>query len=147
VRTLPPASLRMPNVTLRPARTGDAALFARLYRLARPGLSHLDGEAMQFVVEAAGSAIGAVMLDVGPSEMRVVFFVLLPEARNQGYGAEVLTGLQQAAWHARAPLASVVEYDNPGARRLYLRLGFQPAQRGVRADKLVWMPTGDQTLN
>ncbi|VEB40243.1 Acetyltransferase (GNAT) family [Chromobacterium violaceum] len=110
------------SVSLRPARQADAPCIDRIYRSARPDLQWIDGDAelidsvqrqqlqvlqqgtghhypnaMHFIVEKAGSAVGAVMVDFGPNEVRIIFLAMLPEARGQGYGKAVLQGLQQAA--------------------------------------------------
>ncbi|TDR77890.1 GNAT family N-acetyltransferase [Paludibacterium purpuratum] len=159
------------HLTLRPARASDEPFLARLYRLARPDLLLIDGEdelirtvqaqqyqvllqgagngydnAMHFVVERAGGAIGAAMVDFGHSEVRLIYFALLPETRGRGLGAEVIKGLQRAAWQVRAPLTTVVWHSNPGARRLYLRMGFQPVEQGAMADKLQWLPERDPAI-
>ncbi|WP_434632138.1 GNAT family N-acetyltransferase [Chromobacterium sp. CV08] len=154
------------GLSLRPARPADAPCIERIYRSARPDLQLIDGDAeridsvqrqqqrvlelgtgqnfpnaMHFIVERAGAAVGAVMVDFGHNEVRIIFLAMLPEARGRGYGKAVLQGLQQAAQQVGAPLAAVVWHDNAEARRLYRELGFVPEEAGAVADKLVWYPS------
>ncbi|MBT2869809.1 GNAT family N-acetyltransferase [Chromobacterium violaceum] len=159
------------SVSLRPARQADAPCIDRIYRSARPDLQWIDGDAelidsvqrqqlqvlqqgtghhypnaMHFIVEKAGSAVGAVMVDFGPNEVRIIFLAMLPEARGQGYGKAVLQGLQQAAQQVGAPLAAVVWHNNSEARRVYQSLGFVQEEAGAMADKLVWHPQGSRVM-
>ncbi|MBP4049360.1 GNAT family N-acetyltransferase [Chromobacterium violaceum] len=159
------------SVSLRPARQADAPCIDRIYRSARPDLQWIDGDAelidsvqrqqlqvlqqgtghhypnaMHFIVEKAGSAVGAVMVDFGPNEVRIIFLAMLPEARGQGYGKAVLQGLQQAAKQVGAPLAAVVWHNNGEARRVYQSLGFVQEEAGAMADKLVWHPQGSRVM-
>nr|WP_199067747.1 GNAT family N-acetyltransferase [Chromobacterium sp. ASV5] len=153
------------NVRLRPARQSDQPFIAEIYRSARPDLQLIDGEdelirtvqaqqyqvlqrgagdnypnAMHFIVEKSDASVGVVMVDFGHNEVRVIFLAMAPAARGQGYGKEVLQGLQQAAWQVRAPLAVVVWNSNAQARQLYQQLGFVPEAIGEMASKLVWYP-------
>ncbi|KUM04437.1 GNAT family N-acetyltransferase [Chromobacterium subtsugae] len=153
--------------TLRPAQSADAPFIDKVYRSARPDLQWIQGErelidtvqrqqlqallqgagqnhpnAMHFVVEQTGAAIGVVMVDFGHNEVRVIFLAMLPETRGRGYGKQVLQGLQQAARQVRCPLAVVVWHGNEQARRLYQSLGFVLEEAGAVADKLVWYPDG-----
>ncbi|MFB0827425.1 Ribosomal protein S18 acetylase RimI [Chromobacterium violaceum] len=159
------------SVSLRPARQADAPCIDRIYRSARPDLQWIDGDAelidsvqrqqlqvlqqgtghhypnaMHFIVEKAGSAVGAVMVDFGPNEVRIIFLAMLPEARGQGYGKAVLQGLQQAAQQVGTPLAAVVWHNNGEARRVYQSLGFVQEEAGAMADKLVWHPQGSRVM-
>ncbi|MBX9349327.1 GNAT family N-acetyltransferase [Chromobacterium vaccinii] len=156
-----------PSLSLRPARQADAPCIDRIYRSARPDLQWINGDAelidtvqrqqlqvlqqgtgqnypnaMHFIVEKARGAVGAVMVDFGPNEVRIIFLAMLPEARGQGYGKAVLQGLQQAAKQVGAPLAAVVWHNNGEARRVYQSLGFVLEEAGAMADKLVWHPDG-----
>ncbi|WP_199155576.1 GNAT family N-acetyltransferase [Chromobacterium sp. ASV23] len=159
------------GLSLRPVRSGDEACINRIYRSARPDLLLIDGEAdlietvqrqqfqvlqmgagqqfpnaMHFMVEKVGSAVGVVMVDFGHNEVRIIFLAMLPEARGKGYGKVVLQGLQQAARQVCCPLAAVVWHNNGQARKLYQSLGFVLEEPGAMADKLVWYPQTESIM-
>jgi ribosomal protein S18 acetylase RimI-like enzyme len=96
--------------------------------------------AMHYVVEKLGTAIGALSTDFGTNEIRVLYLAFIPQARGQGYGRAVLQGVQKAAQQIRCPVATVVWTSNPHARRHYLALGFAVEERNPAAERLVWYP-------
>lgn len=159
-RTPHPSGLGM-----RPARASDEPFLEALYRDARPELQLVDGNAdfvetlvhqqyqvqsegiaqhfpnaMRHVIKRLDTRIGALVTDVGPSEIRILYLAFIPAARGLGFGGTILRGLQQAAEQARCPLTSVVWTSNPAARRQYLALGFEVAAQDVTAERLVWYP-------
>lgn len=150
---------------LRPANAADAPFLAQLYRSTRPEFAQLDAtpeqiealgtqqygvlqagagaqfpNAMHFVVERVSERVGALIVDFGPNEIRLIYLALLPALRGQGYGRQLVQGLQQAAARTRAPLAVTVWRSNPGARALYLALGFVVEESEPAAERLVWYP-------
>jgi ribosomal protein S18 acetylase RimI-like enzyme len=75
-----------------------------------------------------GKAAGRLVVDRGPSVLRVVDIALLPEFQGLGFGSRLLERvLREAAAEGRVVTLQVAG-DNLGARRLYDRLGFR--QRG-----------------
>lgn len=153
------------NLALRPARDEDAGFFASLYRSTRDDLRLIDAEkdavehlidtqyqaqtegyaekfpnAWYFVVERLGECIGRVILDFGSNEVRVVDIAFVPAARDHGFGAEILKGMQMAAAQVRAPLTLSVNLTNVAAKRLYLQLGFQVLETGPTVELLAWYP-------
>jgi ribosomal protein S18 acetylase RimI-like enzyme len=152
-------------LAMRPANAKDAAFLQQLYRATRTDLLQLDlgsaqaealvaqqyevlqagtaeefPHAMHFVVEKTASRVGAVIVDFGPAEVRLVYLALLPAVRGQGHGQQLVRGLQQAAERAGAPLAVTVWRSNPHARALYLALGFVVEQALPVAERMVWYP-------
>lgn len=152
-------------LSMRPAGTADVPFLERLYRSARPELQQLDAapeqietlvaqqydalqtgagtqfpNAMHFVVERTAERIGGLIVDFGPNEVRLIYLALLPTARGQGYGRQLLQGLQQAAARTHAPLAVTVWHSNPHSRALYLDLGFVVEESNPAAERLVWYP-------
>lgn len=150
---------------MRPARTADEPFLETLYRSARPELQLVDGEAdfiealvlqqydvqregigksfpnaQHHIIERIDTRIGALVTDIGASEIRILYLAFIPEARGLGFGGTIIRGLQQAAEQAGCPLATVVWASNPGARRQYLALGFEVDERDVAAERLVWYP-------
>lgn len=159
------SSLPGSSLSLRPVAASDAVFLQQLHRSTRPDLAQLalapealnvlmaqqyqallqgaGGEyagAMHYVIERLAERVGALIVDIGSNEVRIVYIALLPSMRGQGYGEQLLRGLQQAAGKVRAPLVATVWHTNPRARALYLRLGFvvDAAEPGV--ERLAWYP-------
>ena len=155
------------GLVVRPSRASDGPFLQRLYQSARPDLQWIDGgvevveqivaqqfqvqeqglgenfpDAMHYVVEKLGTAIGALSTDFGPNEIRVLYLAFIPAARGQGYGRAVLQGVQKAAQQIRCPVATVVWASNPHALEHYLALGFAVQEYNVAAQRLVWYPQG-----
>lgn len=89
-------------------------------------------DALWLVIERAGRPVGRLYIDYWPSEHRIIDIALLPEARGQGLGGEVLLDVMEEADRQAKAVSIHVEKNNP-AMRLYLRLGFV-----VRQDKGVY---------
>lgn len=150
---------------MRPASAGDKPFMETLYRSARPDLQLIDGEpdlietviaqqydaqlqgagetypnAMHFIIEKTRHSIGALVVDFGHNEVRVIYVAFSVAARGFGYGKAILQGVQQAAASTNCPVAAVVWHNNPGAKRIYLELGFQVEESQLLAERLVWYP-------
>jgi len=161
-------SVAAEGLVVRPSRVSDGPFLQGLYQAARPDLQWIDGDpeqvqqviaqqfqvqeqglgdnfpnAMYYVVEKLGTAIGALSTDFGPNEIRVLYLAFVPQARGQGYGRAVLQGVQKAAQQIRCPVATVVWASNPHARRHYLALGFEVQECNPAAERLVWYPKGN----
>lgn len=70
---------------------------------------------------------------------------LLPRVQRRGIGTAVIEDLKAEAAAAGLPLELGVEKDNPGARRLYERLGFTRAGETEEEFRLRWNPRPDAT--
>ncbi|POA41900.1 GNAT family N-acetyltransferase [Pseudomonas sp. MPR-ANC1] len=159
------AAVAAEGLVVRPSRATDGPFLQSLYQTARPDLQWIDGEqervqqvvaqqfqvqeqgmgdnypnAMHYVVEKLGTAIGALSTDFGANEIRVLYLAFIPQARGQGFGRAVLQGVQKAAQQLRCPVATVVWTNNPHARRHYLALGFAVEESNPAAERLVWYP-------
>ena len=159
------AAVAADGLVVRPSRATDGPFLQSLYQTARPDLQWIDGEqeqvqqvvaqqfqvqelgmgdnypnAMHYVVEKLGTAIGALSTDFGANEIRVLYLAFIPKARGQGFGRAVLQGVQKAAQQIRCPVATVVWTSNPHARRHYLALGFAVEESNPAAERLVWYP-------
>jgi ribosomal protein S18 acetylase RimI-like enzyme len=156
----------MPSgISLRPAAAGDHIFLQNLYRAARPDLQLIDGEqdmvetviaqqysaqyqgsgesypnAMHFIIEKTQHNVGSLVVDFGHNEVRVLYVAFIPTARGFGYGKAILQGVQQAAASTNCPVAVVVWHNNPGAKRIYLELGFRVEESQLLAERLVWYP-------
>ncbi|TWC47099.1 ribosomal protein S18 acetylase RimI-like enzyme [Pseudomonas sp. SJZ080] len=158
-------SVSADGLVVRPSRANDGPFLHSLYQSARPDLQWIDGErdvvehvvaqqfqvqeqglgehfpnALHYVIEKLGTAIGALTTDFGPNEIRVLYLAFIPPARGQGYGRAVLQGVQKAAQQIRCPVATVVWANNAHARQHYLAQGFQVEERNPAAERLVWYP-------
>nr|WP_085684346.1 MULTISPECIES: GNAT family N-acetyltransferase [unclassified Pseudomonas] len=158
-------NLAADGLVVRPSRATDGPFLQSLYQSARPDLQWIDGEqeqvqqivaqqfqvqeqgmgenhpnAMHYIVEKLGTAIGALSTDFGVNEIRVLYLAFIPQARGKGYGRTVLQGVQKAAQQVRCPVATVVWANNPHARQHYLALGFAVEERNPAAERLVWYP-------
>jgi ribosomal protein S18 acetylase RimI-like enzyme len=159
------ASTMPAGISLRPATASDQPFIELLYRSARPDLQFIDGgqeltetvmtqqfnahtqgagetypDAMHFIIEKTQHSIGALIVDFGHNEVRVIYVAFIPAARGFGYGKAILQGVQQAAASSHCPVAVVVWHNNPGARQIYLELGFQIEESQLLADRMVWYP-------
>ena len=153
------------GLTVRPATAGDQPFLELLYRSARPDLQLIDGErdlvesvieqqfraqeqgagdnfpgAMHFVIEKTQHNVGALVVDFGPNEVRVLYVAFIPAVRGFGYGKAILQGVQQAAAANRCPVAVTVWRNNPGAKKVYLELGFKVEESQPVAERMVWYP-------
>ena len=102
----------------------ERRLFRRMYRRHLSGLSHL------LTVEANGEPSGQAWLDLDRYSDRraaVLWAVrLLPCLQNLGIGTRlVAAGEEEARRRGFPALELSVEPDNPGALRLYRRLGYR----------------------
>ncbi|MFZ2403628.1 MAG: GNAT family N-acetyltransferase [Methylobacter sp.] len=153
------------NMNIRPAREEDSGFIESLYRSSRDDLRLIQAEddfveelilmqhkaqnqaygemypnAFYFVVEKQGEKIGRIIVDFGHNEVRLLDITFIREARGKGFGSGVIKALQYAASQTKAPLTLSVHRSNPGARRLYLSLGFRVEQSDPMVEQLAWYP-------
>jgi GNAT superfamily N-acetyltransferase len=65
---------------------------------------------------------------------------VLPDARGKGVGAKLLETAQEFVRARRTILALLVDPENEGALRLYMRQGFVPAQPEAGLLRMTWPP-------
>lgn len=153
------------GLTLRPETPADKPFLARLHALRRSDLHFADAEpdyiesvvdmqyraqaqgygtqfpnAMYFLIEKTGTAVGRLCLDFGPNEVRVVDLAFLPEAQGKGYGAAVLKAMQTAARKTMTPVTLTVAVNNLVSRRTMAALGFQVHATTPLHQHLIWYP-------
>lgn len=164
-----PSKLQIPDgLAMRPARPSDSGFLESLYRSTRDDLRLVDAEddfveelidmqrraqaegyetsfpnAMHFVVEKHGEAIGRAMVDFGHNEVRLIDLAFVPKARGQGFGRAVLQSLQQAAAQVRAPLVLTAMQNNLPALRLYAGMGFRAEEANGVYLRMVWYPPAE----
>jgi ribosomal protein S18 acetylase RimI-like enzyme len=147
----------MPETRLRPVADDDREFLVELYDSVRePELAHLTWDAaaraafieQQFgaqdahyrtnypgatldVIEVDGERAGRLYVHRGPSDIRIMDIAIAPAFRGRGIGTELLRALIEEAERSGRKLSIHVEMNNP-AKRLYERLGFEPAgEHGV----------------
>jgi ribosomal protein S18 acetylase RimI-like enzyme len=149
---------RDPDTRLRPASAEDEPFVRSLFQAARArdfaaaGLpqatldmlleqqfrAQASGYAAQFpgavslIVQHRDESVGRLMLLAGDAGWHVIDILLLPSARGQGIGTDVIEAVARAATEAGAHKVTLsVLFSNAGARRLYGRLGFAETGGGV----------------
>jgi ribosomal protein S18 acetylase RimI-like enzyme len=161
-----PADREAVAFTTRPVEAADEAFLERLYGTTRTQeLALLDWpeeQKRQFVrqqfeaqrthyhanfpdadhriVLQDGEAIGQTWVDRREDELRLLDMALLPEHRDAGIGTAILRQLQAEAQAAGQPMTLFVELNNPGAKRLYLRLGFAVVEDHQTHQFMEWVP-------
>jgi ribosomal protein S18 acetylase RimI-like enzyme len=78
------------------------------------------------VIEVDGEPAGRLYVHRGEHEIRIMDIALAPGFRGRGIGTDLLRELMEEASASGRSLSIHVEMNNP-ARRLYERLGFEPA--------------------
>jgi ribosomal protein S18 acetylase RimI-like enzyme len=155
------------HLSARPVAAADAPYLARLYASTRPDLLHLpvprdvvdaivahqqllqsEGYAQGFpdaeyvLLEYLGAPVGRVVINAAPGELRVVDISIAPPSRRRGHARAVLRALQQRARDDGRAVTLRVRKDNPGARALYVSLGFEVVSTDATAEQMRWTPAG-----
>ena len=76
------------------------------------------------VIEVNSERAGSLWIEYRSGAIHIVELQLLPNVQRQGIGTGVVQGLMQRAASQAASLTLSVVPANPGAKRLYERLGF-----------------------
>ena len=110
----------------------------RHYRASFPGAEHS-------LIVLGHRAIGRLIVDRGPVEIRVIDISLVPAHRGQGIGSTLLRRVLAEATVAGVPVGLSVDAANP-ARHLYERLGFVVTNASSMYWSLEWHPSTTSTL-
>ena len=99
----------------------------------------LHPKALFAVIERDGTPIGRIVLDETAERLFLVDIAFLAALRGGGAGAAVLTAMM-----AQAEIIGLhVSRGNPGAARLYLRMGFKPVAEDAANIEMEWrVPRG-----
>lgn len=138
------------SVTVRPATTDDIEFMVQLFlRLAfqrnpnREGvnvdaivqgtqeatLEQVQGkvkDSVTYVIEFDGRSAGRLRVVRTAEQIEIAGLQVLPDDQGRGIGTSVIMALLQEGKTKGVPVVLQVEKDNPDAKRLYLRLGFEP---------------------
>jgi ribosomal protein S18 acetylase RimI-like enzyme len=90
------------------------------------------------VIEVDGERAGRLRITRAAGVMELNGIQLLPRFQRQGIGTAVMEDLKTQASAAGVCLVLDVEKDNPGARRLYERLGFRHTGETDQEHRLRW---------
>jgi ribosomal protein S18 acetylase RimI-like enzyme len=100
-------------------------LLEQQYRAQTAGYAAQFPDAGSLIILHRDEPVGRLMLLAGDAGWHVIDILLLPSARGQGIGTDVLEAIARAATEAGAHKVTLsVLFSNAGARRLYARLGF-----------------------
>ena len=78
-----------------------------------------------YVVLFQGERVGRLRVVRTGEQLEIAGIQLLPEYQNRGIGSAVIESLIQEGKTQNVPVVLEVGKDNPNAKRLYLRLGFE----------------------
>lgn len=92
------------------------------------------------IVLRGGEPVGRIWVLRAADEIRLLDIAVLPQHRRRGIGTQLLRDLQEEARAANVPLRHSVELGNPGARRLYERLGFAALETHGLHTLMEWNP-------
>ncbi|MFC3773560.1 GNAT family N-acetyltransferase [Paenibacillus sp. GCM10012303] len=92
------------------------------------------------VVREHGRPVGAVRVNIGPSEITLIDIAVQSEERNRGLGSEVIFRLLEEAQADRKPVLLRVDNGNEAAQRLYKRHGFACLKAGEVYTEMRWEP-------
>jgi ribosomal protein S18 acetylase RimI-like enzyme len=104
----------------------------RNYRASFPTAEHS-------LIVLGDEAIGRLIVDPGPLEIRVIDISLMPDARGRGIGSALLRRVLAEATVNGVPVRLSVDAVNP-ARHLYERLGFVVTDASSVYMSLEWRP-------
>lgn len=103
------------------------------YAASYPGAQYL-------LLEHLGAPVGRLVLNAAPGELRIVDIAIMTGERRKGHARAVLQALRERARQAQAALTLRVRRDNPGARALYMSLGFEVVAGDEVSEQLRWTP-------
>lgn len=98
------------------------------------------GDADFLIAEGRDGPVGRYYLRRRAPEHVIVDISLLPEVRGQGLGRALIEASQAEARALGRGIHLHVQHANPGARRLYERLRFVPAEDIGTHLKMRWAP-------
>lgn len=125
--------LRMPELLLAPWSAEEKQAFANdQFRLQHTHFVQYFAKGDFWVITANGvDPVGRLYLDRRGSEWRLIELLLAPELRGRGIGSALIDWIKaRAAASGAEGVALHVAVNNPRARALYHRLGFEDVAGG-----------------
>ncbi len=115
-------------------------------RYAEWTLEQVRGETLDnttSVIEVGNERAGRLRITRTADYIELSGIQLRPDVQRHGIGTSIIEDLKAQATAAGMPLELGVEKDNPGARKLYDRLGFVQVGETEDECKLRWSPRPD----
>lgn len=116
-------------------------LIAMQRRMQSHGYRQSFPQAAYLVLQQDNISIGRLVIERRDAVLHLVDIAVLPEARGQGAASIVLRSLQALTEAQQLAIHLSVNRNNGGARKLYLRLGFQVQGENEVQEHLVWSAT------
>jgi ribosomal protein S18 acetylase RimI-like enzyme len=126
--------------------TTREAFLGMQFRAMRRGYGEMFPDGEFSIIELAGKAVGRIVVNRRPDEIRVVDIALLPESRNRGIGTELMRRIC-AEGTQKGIVIRLAVFKNSRAIRWYERLGFRKIGEAGVHDEMEWRPaslTGGQ---
>ena len=102
-------------------------------------------DAITFVVEKQGIAIGRLILDFGKNIAHIIDIALIKEARNKGYGKSIIQAVQYTSTKQAIPVGLTVSTQEPLVKKLYEGLGFETKESTSSHEFMLWYPSISKT--
>jgi ribosomal protein S18 acetylase RimI-like enzyme len=135
------SSTRTEEMNLVPWDTNQKNAFLRMQFQLQAQHYHKYYPSAQFLVILLDDRpIGRIYVDRDPEQILLMDIALVPEHRNTGIGGRLMRELIAEAAATKRPLRIHVERNNPGAMRLYERLGFRAIKEVGIHFLMEWSP-------
>jgi ribosomal protein S18 acetylase RimI-like enzyme len=122
----------------------EASALTQLIRMQQQlqtmGYQQMYPQATYWLLTQHTQPIGRLVINQTPSEIRLVDWALVPQARGQGVGLLLLHKLQEMASQEACALHLSVRKDNSAAHRLYYRAGFSTWREDALFEHRQWLP-------
>jgi ribosomal protein S18 acetylase RimI-like enzyme len=111
------------------------------YRLQQDAYAGRFPNAYTLIIQLSGKAVGKIILDEGETAWHIIDITLIPGVRGKGHGTSILHAIQARAQKHQMPVKLSVDRQNPLAKKLYLRLGFQVEGMSDTHESMNWSPS------
>jgi ribosomal protein S18 acetylase RimI-like enzyme len=118
-------SVRMPDFAQLPLPPAQIDMLLKIQYAGQKQTYHAQYPDGDEIVLLDRKPVGRIWVYRGPAEHQLVDIALMPECRNCGIGAGLVTGAIEAARAAGVRLSCSVAVQNTGSLRFHERLGFR----------------------
>lgn len=133
-------STRSDLLALAEAGVDVEPLIAMQWRAQCAGYRERFPDAVSWILEPAGEAVGRLLVARDDGGLHLVDFAILPGARRRGHARRALRGLQGLASRMGQPVRLHVRRDNAPALALYQACGFRVEAGDPVSVAMVWHP-------
>jgi ribosomal protein S18 acetylase RimI-like enzyme len=113
-------------------------LLHQQFRAQASGYTAQFPDALSIIVALNGDPAGRLVVDETADALHIVDVAFLPASRGGGAGSALLGALIRQAGATGRVVRLRVNRTNPGAARLYLRLGFKPVSQDAASTEMEW---------